>query len=86
MKFEVGKLYRNRFNFKIRIYATDGGGDYPIHGAFRFCDKWFSSGWSADGRCSRDRIAFRDSDGQRCVGTTTFMDIVGEWVEEEKLK
>lgn len=31
MKIEVGKLYRTRNGYKVRIYATDVEGELPIH-------------------------------------------------------
>lgn len=31
--FTPGQLWRTRDGSKARIYAVDGGGDYPIHGA-----------------------------------------------------
>jgi hypothetical protein len=46
----------------VRIYATDAGGDYPIHGAYQGDDgQWYSSAWVADGRAYalvREKSAF----------------------------
>lgn len=36
--FEPGKEYKTRDGRKVRIYATDAGGEYPIHGAVLDCN------------------------------------------------
>lgn len=45
------KQYRTRDGREVRIYATDGGGNRPIHAAY--CDnnskKWWASVWSEKG-------------------------------------
>lgn len=33
LKIEVGKYYRTGHGEKVRIYATDGSKEYPMHGA-----------------------------------------------------
>ena len=35
IKIEMGKEYRTRCGYEARIYATDGSGDWPVHGAYR---------------------------------------------------
>jgi len=50
MKIELGKLYRTLDGLEVRIYATDGGEDYPIHGAIKFDNGWFEQTWTSDGR------------------------------------
>jgi hypothetical protein len=47
---------RNRYvtsrdSRKVRIYATDAGGDYPIHGAVynNFIDQWEVAIWTEEG-------------------------------------
>lgn len=37
---------------EVRIYCTDGGGHYPIHGATRFheSDRWTVQSWTDRGR------------------------------------
>jgi hypothetical protein len=46
---EMIKTYRTRYGYPVRIYATDGGGEYPIHGAFFSDGKWHNFAWSIKG-------------------------------------
>jgi len=39
MTWEVGKEYRTRDGLRARIYATDAGGAYPIHGAIEGAER-----------------------------------------------
>ena len=41
-----GKFYRTRDGNKAGIYATDGGGDYPVHGHVEGTVR----SWAAEGR------------------------------------
>ena len=43
------KQYRTRDGREVRIYATDGGDDFPVHGAIKSDDKWASDCWTIDG-------------------------------------
>lgn len=53
MKIEMGKQYRTKAGHEVRIYATDGAGKYPIHGAFKLDnDEWFINNWKSDGEDS----------------------------------
>lgn len=45
------KTYRTRDGREVRIYATDGFGDAPIHGAFKRQDDWDCICWTEDGVC-----------------------------------
>ena len=36
---------------EARIYATDGGGEYPIHGAILVDGSWEVETWTELGRC-----------------------------------
>lgn len=53
MTIELGKEYQTRDGQAVRIYATDGGGLRPIHGAVEIkpgvWDLWH---WRADGQFS----------------------------------
>ena len=62
---KAGDVYRTRDGREARIYATDGGGDYPIHGATRWPGErvWEDATWTArglyfpqNGDCGRDLI------------------------------
>lgn len=35
---------------EVRIYATDGDGDFPIHGATKHEDGWEAETWTREGR------------------------------------
>lgn len=52
MTFDPTKPTRLRNGWEWRLYATDGGGDYPIHGAFHNprLVGWTDSKWARDGR------------------------------------
>jgi hypothetical protein len=45
------KTYRTRDGREVRIYATDGFGDAPIHGAFKRQDDWDCICWTENGVC-----------------------------------
>ena len=38
----------------VRIYATDGGGKYPIHGAVKYNEGWNPSKWTSTGSWHRE--------------------------------
>ena len=50
---DKSKTYRTRDGREVRIYATDGGGIYPIHGAVRCDDEWTTESWAVDGKWDR---------------------------------
>lgn len=45
------KQYRTRGNQKTRVYCTDGGGKYPVHGAVWDEEKqeWITRTWTLNG-------------------------------------
>ena len=44
------KTYRTRDGREVRIYAVDGGGEVPVHGAIKNRDCWTPTVWLPDGR------------------------------------
>ena len=47
---DIKRVKRTRGGHEVRIYATDGGGSYPIHGAC-FCEEgWRHRTWAEDGK------------------------------------
>ena len=48
------KTYRTRDGREVRIYATDGGGDHPVHGSIKMNDGWRSCTWLSDGTVTCD--------------------------------
>lgn len=47
---DPNKQYRTREGREVRIYAVDGGGDFPIHGAIHSGCGWTSEDWTRDGK------------------------------------
>ncbi len=43
------KQYKTREGEEVRIYATDGYGSFPIHGAILRDDGWEDQNWKDDG-------------------------------------
>lgn len=68
MKIEKGKFYKLRDGSKYECYATDRGGDFPIHGAVNRGCIWGFMGHRADGYYYLNR-------------EPSPYDIVAEWVE-----
>ncbi len=48
-KIEMGRVYRTRDGREVRIYAVDGGGHRPVHGAIREDREWVAYTWLHDG-------------------------------------
>jgi len=49
-KIEVGKTYTTRSGREVRIYAVDGDGKRPVHGAYlESGNKWTIASWALDG-------------------------------------
>ena len=46
---DKSKTYRTRDGRPVRIYATDGGGDQPVHAAIKNPDGWKGVQFQADG-------------------------------------
>lgn len=49
MMIDINKTYRTRSGCPVRIYATDCGGPYPIHGAYFSEGKWNPGAWMFNG-------------------------------------
>lgn len=65
MKIEMGKTYKTRDGREVRIYAVDGGGLYPVHGAVLHDGEWNPESWSVDGRW--DRLNQRDGNSNDLI-------------------
>jgi hypothetical protein len=46
---DKNRTYRTRDGREVRIYATDGGGPCPIHGAISGLNFWSTANWSKNG-------------------------------------
>ena len=47
---DPSKTYRTRGGREVRIYATDGGGICPVHGAVKDGDIWVAYSWLPNGK------------------------------------
>jgi hypothetical protein len=47
---DMKKKYRTRDGREVRIYATDGDGAYPVHGAVNDLGGWVSVEWTEAGQ------------------------------------
>jgi len=56
------KTYRTRDGREVRIYATDGGGDYPVHGAILGHYGWQQFMWGANGKSYFDDFDDKPTD------------------------
>lgn len=45
------KKYRTFDGREVRLYAVDGGGKFPIHGAANTDGDWLAYSWSVGGHC-----------------------------------
>jgi hypothetical protein len=54
------KTYRTRDGREVRIYATDGAGDWPAHGAVLTELGWLAFRWRADGASTFSNSPYRD--------------------------
>ena len=59
---DINKTYRTRDGREVRIYATDGGSRYSIHGAVSMDDGWFPRQWTINGELSQGRLVPSDHD------------------------
>ena len=57
---DINKKYTTRDGREVRIYATDGAGSWPVHGAVLFESGWCDASWSKTG--SATQCQFDDFD------------------------
>lgn len=48
-RISLDKKYKTADGRRVRIYATDSGGKYPVHGAIFYDDRWDITTWTTDG-------------------------------------
>lgn len=63
---DIKKQYRTRDGREVRIYAVDGGGPWPVHGAIKTDGVWSATSWTLDGHthfnnpmCAYDLVEVR---------------------------
>ena len=44
------KTYRTECGYEVRIYATDAGGLFPVHGAIFYDGVWSGMEWTEEGK------------------------------------
>lgn len=54
MIIDKSRTYRTRDGREARIYATDGRGPWPVHGAVRAGDAWVATTWRLTGKQDHD--------------------------------
>ena len=53
---ELGKQYKTKGGREVRIYAVDGGGRFPVHGAVKLNDgTWRQEEWTPTGSYNGER-------------------------------
>lgn len=67
--FTPGKFYRTRDGRKARIYATDGGISYSLHGATLDGGEWMTRSWTKSGVFNRTSL----NEG---------LDLIAEWIDK----
>ena len=58
----INKKYRTRDGQEVRIYATDGGGPYMVHGAIRLPNFWSPTNWDENGLYKAGGFVLHDYD------------------------
>lgn len=56
MKVEMGKQYKTRSGSEVRLYATNCGGVYTVHGAYRSGVSWIVGSWLSNGEWGRGSV------------------------------
>ena len=58
MTIDINKKYRTHDGHEVRIYATDGDGNWPVRGAFKKSHqkRWMTTMWTCDGKNLNYRI------------------------------
>lgn len=46
---DINKKYQTKDGQEVRIYAVDGGGEFPVHGAVLSDEGWSKRDWTAKG-------------------------------------
>ena len=57
---DINKKYRTRDGREVRIYATDGCGEFQIHGAIKTDIGWSCSEWKLNGQSYVNRSGPND--------------------------
>ena len=84
----MDKTYTTRDGNKVRLYALDGGGNYPVHGAFFYNDAWCAQSWTEKGRLSmfdtEDEDDLIEAPITRQMWVNVYPEGAGMWNTKEK--
>ena len=53
---QTSKAYRTKDGQKVRVYATDGVGHHPVHGAILTSKGWMPAQWDENGRAFKPHL------------------------------
>jgi hypothetical protein len=48
---DINQSHKTANGLRVRLYASDGSKDWPIHGAVLFSGEWVLAAWNVDGVC-----------------------------------
>jgi hypothetical protein len=59
-KISKDKQYTTRDGREVRIYATDGAGEYSVHGALKSREGWIYTTWGSQGHIVNPCMEYPD--------------------------
>lgn len=87
---DKSKQYRTRDGREVRIYATDGEGPYPVHGAIRLPTFWCPTNWDENGLYKAGGFELHDYDlievlprHKRTVWVNVYEKSISHWDSKE---
>lgn len=87
---DINKKYRTRDGREVRIYATDGGGPYMVHGAIRLPNFWSPTNWDENGLYKAGGFVLHDYDlievrprHKRTVWLNVYEKSISHWDSKE---
>jgi hypothetical protein len=83
---DKNKEYKTRDGKKVRIYATDAGGLYPIHGAILSKEKdfWYKHSWDKNGKYVTEVEEGRNDLIEVKKTETIYIHVLKLWRKNEK--
>jgi hypothetical protein len=83
---DKNKEYKTRDGKKVRIYATDAGGLYPIHGAILSKEKdfWYKHSWDENGKYVTEVDEGRNDLIEVKKTETIYIHVIKSWDKEEQ--
>ena len=84
---DIREVKETKCGHPWRFYADDGGGDFPIHGAYYFNGIWWTNSWSITGKFSLNGNSHLDlnfTDWKREIPWDRLIENI-EWVTWDKV-